>query len=163
MSEGSDPQSEDAKTPALNHAREQADQPGIEREIAAFRNALGLLGLKQCAWCRKYVRFAEPGALFEGGELVCYGCALDWWKNKCPQLPVEERSAIEHKLVHWLIYQHHSKVIKPAGKAAEAAPDAPRLVASCIECAGKGKDTGGGHCSHCNGLGIIWVVLTEKH
>jgi hypothetical protein len=137
--------------------------PGIEREIAELRNALGLLGLKQCSWCRKYLRFGEPGALFDAGELVCYTCALDWWKNKCPQLPVAERSAIEHKLVHWLIYQHHSKVIRPAGKGVETAPpNAPRLVASCIECAGKGKDTGGGHCSHCNGLGIIWVVLTEK-
>jgi hypothetical protein len=136
--------------------------PGIERELAALRNALGLLGLKQCSWCRKYVRFAEPGALFDAGELVCYSCALDWWKSKCPQVLPEERSAIEHKLVHWLIYQHHSKVIRPAGKGAETTPDAPGLVASCIECAGKGKDTAGSHCSHCNGLGIIWVILTEK-
>ena len=139
------------------------ESPSVEVELAALRNALVLLGLKQCVWCRKYLRFAEPGALFDVGELVCYSCSLDWWKNKCPQLAENERAAMEHKLVHWLIYQHHAKVIRPAGKGAETAPtDAPHLVASCIECLGKGKDTGGGHCSHCIGLGIIWVIPTEK-
>ncbi len=149
MSESSDPRFDEAL-------------PGIEREIAALRNALGLLGLKQCSWCKKYLRFAEPGALFDAGELVCYNCALDWWQKKCPQMPVEGRSAIEKKLVHWLIYQHHAKVIKPAGKGVDTLPEGPRLVAGCIECNGTGKDTGGGHCAHCNGLGIISVILTEK-
>jgi hypothetical protein len=137
--------------------------PGIERELAALRNALVLLGLKQCSWCRKYVRFGEPGALFDAGQqLICYQCAHDWWSNTGPQLPVKDRPAIEHKLVHWLIYQHHARVIKQAGKAVNTVPEGVHLAANCIECVGAGKDTGGGHCSHCNGLGVIWVVLTEK-
>src|SRR5277367_1934889 len=137
--------------------------PGIERELAALRNALVLLGLKQCSWCRKYLRFAEPGALFDAGQqLICYGCSYDWWTNMCPQLPVKDRSALEHKLVHWLIYQHHAKVIKQTGKVIANPPEGIRLAADCIECLGVGRDPAGGHCSYCDGLGIIWVVLTEK-
>src|SRR5277367_4672606 len=111
-----------------------ATLPEIERELAALRNALALLGLKQCSACKKYLRFAEPGALFDAGQqLVCYNCAHDWWTKMCPQLPVSDRSALEHKLVHWLIYQHHAKVIRQVGKVAGNAPDGPRLAASCIE------------------------------
>ena len=50
MSESFDPRAEEAL-------------PDVEREIAAIRNALGLLGLKQVPWCRRYVRFAEPGGV----------------------------------------------------------------------------------------------------
>ena len=150
MSESSDPRSEEAL-------------PGIERELGALRNALVLLGLKQCSSCRKYLRFAEPGALFDAGQqLVCYGCSYDWWTNMRQQLPVKDRSALERKLVHWLIYQHHAKVIKQSGKAIDNVPEGMRLAADCIECAGTGRDTAGGHCSRCNGLGVVWVLLTEK-
>lgn len=150
MSESSDPRLEEKL-------------PGIERELAALRNALVLLGLRQCSRCRKYLRLAEPGALFDAGQqMVCYGCSYDWWTNMCPQLPVKDRSALEHKLVHWLIYQHHAKVIKQAGKAIDNAPEGPRLAADCIECGGAGTNTAGGPCSRCNGRGIVWVLLTEK-
>jgi hypothetical protein len=137
--------------------------PHIERELTALKNALGLLGLKQCSWCRKYLRLVEPGALFDAGQqLVCYGCTYDWWTNMCPGLPVKDRSALEHKLMRWLIYQHHAKVIKQAGMGSGNAPEGIRLTADCIECAGAGRDSAGNRCSHCNGLGIIWVLLTEK-
>ena len=148
MSEPSDPRIDEAQR--------------LDREVAALRNAMALLGLKQCSWCRKYVRFAEPGALFDGGELVCYSCSLDWWQAKCQQMQGDGRSAVEKKLVHWLIYTHHAKVIRPAGKGVGSWPEGPHLSASCIECNAKGKDSAGGHCSFCNGLGIISVFLTEK-
>ncbi len=147
---------------------ETSDQPAgealprIERELAELTNALALLGLRQCTRCRKYVRAAEPGALFDAGELVCYKCVLDWWMNKSPQLPVSERSTVERKLVHWLIYQHHAKVIKQAGKVIENPPGGPRLVANCIECNGSGKDTARAACVHCNGGGTVWVLLADK-
>ncbi|MGA7408943.1 MAG: hypothetical protein WBW33_00565 [Bryobacteraceae bacterium] len=66
------------------------------------------------------------------------------------------------ELVRWLIHQHHAKVIKQAGIGSGNAPEGTRLTADCIECAGAGRDSAGGRCSHCNGLGIIWVLLAEK-
>jgi len=132
----------------------------IERELGEQAKALALLGLKQCSRCRRYLRSGDPGALFDAGELVCYKCVHDWWLTKSPELPVKDRTTVEHKLVHWLIYQHHAKVIKQTGKV--LAPEGLRLVASCIECNGTGKDTAGGPCSHCAGSGTFWVVLTDK-
>jgi hypothetical protein len=149
--------------PESSDPRLQEALPGIERELAALRNVLALLGLKQCLRCRKYVRFGEPGALFDSGQqLVCYGCTYAWWTSLCPQLPVKDRSALERKLVHWLIHQHHARVIKQAGKFFDSAPEGIRLTADCIECSGAGRDTAGAPCSHCNGLGIVWVLLTER-
>ncbi len=143
--------------------RVQEELADIERELAMLRNAVALLGLKQCSWCRKYVRFAVPGALFDAGQqLVCYGCAYDWWNDLCPRLPVKERTALEHRLVHWLVYQHHAKVIKQAGKFFDNAPEGVRLTADCIECSGTGRDTAVAPCPRCSGVGVVWVLLTEK-
>jgi len=138
MSESSDPRLEEALR-------------GIERELAAQRAALVLLGLKQCSWCRMYLRFAEPGTLFDAGQqMVCYGCSYYWWSSVYPRLPVKDRSVLVRKLVHCLIYQHHTRVIKKTGKAVDNAPEGRRLVADCIQC-GSGRDTAGSRCSRCNG------------
>lgn len=134
----------------------------IERELQEQAKALALLGLRQCSCCRKYLRYDGPGAVFvDAGELVCYKCVHDWWLNKSPQLPITDRTTIEQKLVHWLIYQHHAKVIKQTGKVLDNLPEGLRLVAGCIECNGLGKDTARGPCSYCNGTGTVWVVLAD--
>ena len=48
-------------------ARQQLD-------LDRLKDALALLGVSACSWCKKFLRRSDPGSLFDAGELVCYGC-----------------------------------------------------------------------------------------
>ena len=41
-------------------------------DLNRMKDALALLGVNDCSWCKKFFRRADPGALFDagGGELV---------------------------------------------------------------------------------------------
>src|ERR1035437_5618484 len=58
----------------------------IERDLNDLTDALALLGVKRCSQCRKFLRCADPGALFDCGQLVCYGCIPDWWSSQSMRL-----------------------------------------------------------------------------
>ena len=51
-------------------------------EIERMREAFALLGVNPCAWCNKYVRRSDPGAMFDAGELICYACIREWWPQR---------------------------------------------------------------------------------
>ncbi|MGA3351152.1 MAG: hypothetical protein ABSC33_19155, partial [Candidatus Sulfotelmatobacter sp.] len=67
-------------------------------EIERLRDALALLGVNPCACCQKFVRRSDPGALFDAGELICYGCILEWWPRRSAQLSGKEHENLEGKL-----------------------------------------------------------------
>ena len=54
----------------------------VEHDLSDLIDALALLGVKRCSQCRKFFRIADPGALFEGDQLVCYRCIPDWWSSQ---------------------------------------------------------------------------------
>jgi hypothetical protein len=60
-------------------------------DLERLKDAFGLLGVNPCSWCKKFVRRTEPGALFDAGELICYGCVPEWWAQRCAQLSTKER------------------------------------------------------------------------
>jgi len=45
----------------------------LERSLEHLKAGLGLLGVKPCSGCGVYYRRSDPGALFDGGQLACYG------------------------------------------------------------------------------------------
>jgi hypothetical protein len=131
----------------------------IERDLDHLRQGLGLLGVKPCAWCKKFFRLSDAGALFDCGDLACcYGCIHEWWSHQSGELSLKDRKIVEHKLVRWLMAHHNAHIIHQLGKIPEDSLQARRIVADCLECAGTGILLGG-RCHHCNGAGTAWVVL----
>lgn len=128
----------------------------IECDLHHIAAALAQLGLKRCAWCRKFFKSADPKALFNNRELVCYRCVPEWWVHYRGQLATSERDAIEHRLVYWLIHQHEAKVVRDPAKLAET-PGNISIIASCLECRGSGTFAGA-KCSRCYD-GNIWVMI----
>jgi len=84
--------------------------------LDGLKGALLLLGVKQCCWCSKYFLCPDVRALFDADELVCYGCIQEWWQHRCPELSIEKRQAVEHKLLRWLVSHHDAKVIRQTEK-----------------------------------------------
>jgi len=128
----------------------------IERELDGLKGALLLLGVKQCCWCRKYFLSPDARALFDGDELVCYGCIQEWWQHRCPELSIEKRQAVEHKLLRWLVSHHDAKVIRQTEKLPQRIE--LKILAACERCGGTGKSDTGGKCHPCGGCGNFWVV-----
>ena len=126
-----------------------------------MKDALALLGVAPCSWCKKYFRRAEPGAMFDGGELVCYACIPEWWPQRREQLSGKDRDDVEGKLVFWLRQFHKAESIKDPAKLPEASQQELTLVATCLECRGTGTSTGE-RCRFCEGRGTIWIVV-PKH
>jgi hypothetical protein len=131
-------------------------------EIDRLKNALGLLGVNACSWCKKFFRRSDAGALFDAGELVCYGCIGEWWAQRCAQLSIKEREALEGKLVFWLRDHHHAETFKDPAKLPESSLQELNIVANCLECRGTGKSLGGDHCRFCEDRGTVWVVVSRK-
>jgi hypothetical protein len=119
------------------------------QEIERLKDALGLLGVNPCSWCRKFVRRTDPGALFDAGELVCYGCIPDWWPQRCAQLSTKERENLEGKLVFCLRDYHHAELFKDPTKLPESSLEELHIVANCLECRGTGKSLGQESCRFC--------------
>src|ERR1039457_1896323 len=84
----------------------------VEHDLSDLIEALALLGVKRCSQCRKFFRCAEPGALFDCGQLVCFGCIPDWWSSLSMRLCVTDRERIEGKLASWLRKHHRAEVVK---------------------------------------------------
>ena len=55
-------------------------------EIERMKDALALLGVVPCFHCRKFLRRSEPGAIFDAGDLICYGCIPEWWPQRSAEL-----------------------------------------------------------------------------
>lgn len=134
----------------------------VEHDVDDLIAALALLGVKRCSRCRQFFRCADPGALFDSGQLVCYNCIPAWWSSLSTQISVADREQIEGKLASWLRKHHRGEVVKETpGKVFDAANAAFQIVAKCVECAGSGKLIEGERCRFCNGLGTVRVVVPK--
>jgi hypothetical protein len=134
----------------------------IEQDLNDLIGALGLLGVKRCSQCRQFFRSAEPGALFDCGQLVCYKCIPTWWSDISQQLDVAERERIEGKLASWLRKHHRAEVVKEtSGKGPDAGNIDFQMFARCLECAGSGKLMEGERCRFCNGAGTVRIVVPQ--
>src|SRR6202021_4043378 len=71
-------------------------------DLDRLKDGLALLGINACSCCKKFLRRSDPGALFDAGELVCYGCIPEWWPQRAGQVGIKEPEAPEGKLVFWL-------------------------------------------------------------
>ncbi|MFZ0816714.1 MAG: hypothetical protein WAM78_14410 [Candidatus Sulfotelmatobacter sp.] len=131
-------------------------------ELDRLKNALGLLGVNACSLCKKFFRSADPGALFDAGELVCYGCILEWWPQRSAQLSGKDHETLEGKLVFWLRDHHHAETFKDPAKLPESALQELNIVANCLECRGTGKSLGQEHCRFCEDRGTVWVIVPRK-
>ena len=136
-------------------ARQQLD-------LDRLKDALGLLGVSPCAWCMKYSRRSDPGALFDAGELVCYGCIGEWWPRRSEKLSAKEREDLEGKLVFWLRDYHDAETFKDPAKLPESSLQELHIVANCLECRGTGKLLGDERCRYCEGRGTVWVIVSRK-
>ena len=132
-----------------------------ESELSRLKDALGLLGVNACSWCKKFLRRTDPGSLFNAGELVCYGCIHDWWPRRSEQLSTEDREDLESKLVFWLRDHHHAEIFKDAAKVPESSLQELHIVANCLECRGTGKSMGDDECRYCAGKGTVWVIVSR--
>jgi hypothetical protein len=134
----------------------------VEHDLNDLIEALALLGVKRCSQCRKFFRCADPGALFDCGQLVCYGCIPAWWSSLSMRLGVTDRERIEGKLASWLRKHHRAEVVKATpGTAPDIADAEFQIVTRCVECAGSGKLMEGERCRFCNGLGTVRIVVPK--
>ena len=131
-------------------------------EIERLTDALGLLGVNPCSWCKKFYR-RDPGALFDaGGKLICYGCIREWWPQCCTELSTKDRDNLEGKLVFWLRDYHHAETFKDPAKLPESSQQELCIIANCVECKGAGKSLGQDSCRFCEGRGTVWVIVSRK-
>jgi len=130
----------------------------LERDLAAVIDALALLGVKRCSRCNQFFSCSDPGALFDCGQLVCFGCIKAWWTAYSGQINVSNRDEVERKLSSWLRKYHHAEVLK---EAPDKQLDTTNfdIVTTCGECRGSGKLLEGQRCRFCNGLGTVWIVV----
>jgi hypothetical protein len=131
----------------------------LECDLEHLTAGVGLLGIKPCSWCKRFLRASDPAALFDHGSPVCYRCIPEWWPHQCGQLSVKEREIAEHELKIWLVSYHHADVVKNPDKL----PKDPQLqiVVSCYECHAAGY-LAGVRCRFCDGRGTVWIVVPEK-
>jgi len=132
----------------------------VEHDLKDVIGALALLGVKRCSRCKQFFRSADPGALFDYGQLVCYTCVPDWWPSESRGLGVEERERVEGKLASWLRKYHRAEVVKVTpGSTPDATNTEFQIAAKCQECGGSGKLMEGERCRFCNGLGTVRIVV----
>jgi len=133
----------------------------IERELVHVKDALGLLGVRQCHWCQRFFRRADAGALLDcGGDLVCYECIHEWWPHRCAELSVKDREAIERTLKRWLVTHHNGQIIHDLRKLPDNQLLELKIAATCENCKGTGVQDHG-RCRSCDG-GSIWVVVLKR-
>ena len=132
-----------------------------ELDLERIKDAFVLLGVGSCSWCKKFFRRSEPGALFDAGELVCYGCIPQWWALHCAQLSAKDRENVEGKLVFWLRETHLAETVKDPAKLPEHSMQELNLVATCLECRGTGKSLGQEHCRFCGDRGTVWIIVAR--
>jgi len=134
----------------------------LQRDLNAVTDALALLGVRRCSQCKQFFSSTEPGALFDCGQLVCYGCVPDWWTTVSAKLSVPQREKLEGKISSWLRKYHGAEVVKEDKNAkSEIAPHQFQIVVHCTECGGSGKILEGERCRFCNGFGTVRVVANK--
>jgi len=134
----------------------------VEHDLKDLIGALALLGVKRCSQCRQFFRCADPGALFDNGQLVCYSCIPNWWSSLSTRLGVTDRERTEGKLASWLRKYHRAEVVKETSGKVTDTPNAEfQIVAQCLECAGSGKLMEGERCRFCNGHGTVRIVVPK--
>jgi hypothetical protein len=133
----------------------------MEKDINNLIGALALLGIGRCSRCRQFFQRSDPGALFDCGKTICYGCIPDWWTSVSAQVSVNEREQIEGKLAPWLRKYHHAQVVKDGPGAPDIREGDLQIVTCCIECRGTGKILQGERCRFCNGLGTVRIVVPK--
>jgi len=132
----------------------------LEGELGHVKDALRLLGVQPCHWCKRYFRRADHGALIDCGDLVCYECIHEWWPHRCEELSVKDREAIERKLMRWLVAHHNGQVIHDLRKLPDSQLVELKIAATCGDCNGTGVQ-GRARCPRCDG-GSIWVVVLKR-
>ncbi len=132
----------------------------IERELVQVKDALGLLGVRPCHWCKRFFRRADAGALLDCGDLVCYECIPEWWPHRCVELSVKDREAIERKLKRWLVTHHNGQVIHDLKKLPDSQLLELKIAATCEDCKGTGVQDHA-RCRSCDS-GSIWVVVLKR-
>jgi len=81
-----------------------------------------------------------PGALFDVGKLICYGCIPPWWSSQSSRLGIADRERAAGKLASWLRKHHGAKVMKEIPDDQTARADWKfQIVTTCVECHGSGK------------------------
>jgi hypothetical protein len=134
----------------------------VERDVNDLIAALALLGVRRCSQCRQFFHCADPGVLFDGGQLVCYGCVPNWWSSLSTRLGVADRERTEGKLASWLRKYHRGEVVKEIpGKVIDTSNAEFQIVAHCLECSGSGKLMEGERCRFCNGFGSVRIVVPK--
>lgn len=131
----------------------------IERELEHQKTGLGALGVKPCCRCGIYYLRSNPGALFNGGELVCFKCIQQWWLDRSPKLSPDERTKTESDLCRWLLNHHQAELILRIGDLPSPEQLRIKLVVACETCNGEGKTHSGKKCAQCDGRGTVWVVV----
>jgi hypothetical protein len=134
----------------------------LEHDLNDVIAALALLGVKRCSQCKQFVRASEPGALFDYGQLVCYGCISKWWPAISAQLNIADRETIEGKLAAWLRKYHKAEIVKETpGSVLDTTNARLAIVARCVECSGSGRLMEGERCRFCNGFGTVRIVVPK--
>jgi hypothetical protein len=131
-----------------------------ELDLDRLKDALGLLGVRSCSWCKKF-RHSDHGTLFDAGELVCFACIHEWWPHRGAQLSSKDRETLEAKLVCWLREYHHAELFKDPARLPDSSLQELHLVAGCLECRGTGTLLGE-HCRYCEGRGTVWVIVSRN-
>jgi hypothetical protein len=144
-------------------------EPAVEQRLARYesdltrlKDALALLGVSDCSWCKKFFRRSDPKALFDAGDLVCYTCIHEWWPQRSAQLDDKDREDLESKLVFWLRANHNAEIFKDPAKLPDSSLRELYVVANCLECRGSGKSFGQENCRYCAGRGTVWVIVSRK-
>jgi hypothetical protein len=149
------------QAPAENSVFENLSR--VQRDLNDVMGALALLGVKRCSQCRRFYRSADPGELFDCGEIVCYTCIPTWWTSQSVRLGIAERERIEGKLASWLRKYHRAEIRKMTpGKTLDGTDSEFQMVAKCLECAGSGKLMEGERCRFCTGLGTVRIVVVKE-
>lgn len=135
---------------------------GVERNLSDLVQGLSLLGVKRCAWCKRFYR-SEPGALFGGaGDVVCFECIPAWWASRREQLECAERQKTEGNLVYWLRTFHNARSFSGSGEPAKGQKVKFELMANCLECRGTGTYLGNKRCRYCAGPGTVKIIVPEN-
>jgi len=128
------------------------------KELNSLKAGLRLLGVKQCNTCGKWFLSQDGKALFEAGDPVCYNCIQKWWQQRAPELNIDERQVIEHKLLRWLVAHYSAQVIHQARKLPRPEALELKIMVACDQCNGLGKTGSHSECHHCEGRGTVRVV-----